>query len=97
MPHEEIADGCQPARGYIREVFSRTFQDVEAAPCFKLEALESNDNQVTNRVGGKYMIHKMLDLANALVDADVKKCQPTHIFRSKGNLVRERLVCPQLV
>ena len=97
MPHEEITDGCQLAQGYIREVFSRTFQDVEAAPHFKLEALESNDNQITNRVGSKYMIHKMLDLANALVNADVKECQPTHIFRSKGNSVRERFVHPQLV
>ena len=73
------------------------FQDVEAAPCFKLEASERNDNQITNQVGGKYMIHKMLDLVNALVNADVKECQPAHIFMSKGNLARERLVHPQLV
>ena len=90
-------DGCQPAQGYIRELFSRTFQDVETVPCFKLEASESNDNQITNRVGGKNMIHKMLDLVNALVNADVKECQPVHIFRSKGNSARERLVHPQLV
>ena len=60
-------DGCQPAQGYMREAFIRMFQDVEAAPHFELEALESNDNQITDRVGGKYMIHKMLDLVNALV------------------------------
>lgn len=61
-----------------------------------LQRAEGDKHEIPDGILCEDVICKMLSLADALFDTEVKQSCTTELFRAKGNAMREVLAHPQL-